>query len=107
MQAFFRYLLLLFIASFILSFSKYDQFLYKKTKIYIFFFLGLIQCRSTLPQTIDREKRSIRNIDYINMCMFRKTRLCDCTFYLNLKSIFQILFLVLREMDHARVEETR
>ena len=40
--------------------------------------IDLVQSRSVLTETNDREQRSLRNIDYINMCMFRKTRLCDC-----------------------------
>jgi hypothetical protein len=44
----------------------------------ILFIQGLVQCRSVVPEEIDRQERLIRNIDYINMCMFRKTRLCYC-----------------------------
>jgi len=76
MQALSRYLFLLFITLFILSFSKFNNIDIQK-KI-ILFILGLVQCQSTLSQTIDRPRRLLRNIDYINMCIFRKTRLCDC-----------------------------
>ena len=42
------------------------------------FVSGDVQCRSVLTEPNDRPSRSLRNLDYINMCMFRKTRLCDC-----------------------------
>jgi len=75
MQELFRYLFVLLVALFVLSFSEYNYVDISKNNIFI---LGLVQCRSALPQLDDRQERSLRNIDYISMCMFRKTRLCDC-----------------------------
>ncbi len=76
MREAFRYLFLLVIALFVLSFSKFTTIQTKQKKES--FILDLVQCRSTLPETMNQEKRLLRNMDYINMCMFRKTRLCDC-----------------------------
>jgi len=72
MQELSRYVVLLFIGLFVLSFSKFNNI--NILKKIILFILGLVQCRSI----VDPQKRLLRNIDYINMCMFRKTRLCDC-----------------------------
>ncbi|CAF1291119.1 unnamed protein product [Rotaria sp. Silwood1] len=37
----------------------------------------VVQCRSVFPETVDRHKRSLSNINYIDLCMFRKSRLCN------------------------------
>ncbi|CAF1184522.1 unnamed protein product [Rotaria sordida] len=50
-----------------------------------------VQCQSVLSQRINRLKSSITYIDYINMCIFRKTRLCN----------------FLREMNNAKFDETK
>ncbi|CAF1036955.1 unnamed protein product [Adineta steineri] len=37
----------------------------------------LVQCRSVFTDTVDRDKRSLNNVNYSNLCMFRKSRLCN------------------------------
>ncbi|CAF1052907.1 unnamed protein product [Rotaria sordida] len=61
--------------------------------LFALFFLSInhVQCQSVLSQRINRLKSSITYIDYINMCMFRKTRLCN----------------FLREMNNAKFDETK
>ncbi|CAF4018637.1 unnamed protein product [Adineta steineri] len=38
---------------------------------------SLVQCRSVFTDTVDRDKRSINNVNYSSLCMFRKSRLCN------------------------------
>ncbi|CAF1168460.1 unnamed protein product [Adineta steineri] len=72
MQEFFRYLCFTIIALFVLSSS-------------------LVQCGNVLPESVKRHKASLKNIDYINMCMFRKSRLC----------------YFLREINNGRFDEKK
>ncbi|CAF3301538.1 unnamed protein product [Rotaria socialis] len=37
----------------------------------------LVQCRSVLPETTDRHKRSLSNTNYAKLCTFGKSRLCN------------------------------
>ncbi|UJR09277.1 hypothetical protein I4U23_013522 [Adineta vaga] len=67
MQDFFRYLLLLPVVFLLLS-------------------VNVVQCRNTLPKSTDHQKTSFRNIDYISICMFRKSRLCDFLREMNARS---------------------
>ncbi|CAF4911046.1 unnamed protein product [Rotaria sp. Silwood1] len=55
------------------------------------FIIDHIECRSALPQNIDRLKSSLKHIDYKNLCMFRKNRLCN----------------FLHEMNNATSDETK
>ncbi|UJR36898.1 hypothetical protein I4U23_029611 [Adineta vaga] len=38
---------------------------------------SFVQCRNVYTQTIDRDRRSLNNVRYKNLCMFRTNRLCD------------------------------
>ncbi|CAF1327071.1 unnamed protein product [Adineta ricciae] len=59
MQDFYRYLLLLI------------------PVVFLVLSIDVVQCRIASTKSLDRQRASFTNIDYINICMFRKSRLCD------------------------------
>ena len=73
-----RYVCLLVLGLFILSSRKSEKKTHQDNLSQRSSF-GL-ECRNIgFINSMINEKRAFKNIDYINMCMFRKTRLCDCT----------------------------
>lgn len=51
---------------------------------------GSMQCRTVLAKTQQPpQNRSLKNVNYVNMCIFRKTRLCDCKWF----SSFELILL--------------
>ncbi|CAF2532198.1 unnamed protein product [Rotaria sp. Silwood2] len=49
-------------------------FLFLVTLLVLF---QVVQCRSVFPATIDRHTRSLSHVNNIDLCMFRKSRLCN------------------------------
>ena len=66
--------------------------------------LALVQCRNISPETVDRSKRSL-----IQMCMFRKTRLCDCKWsFIHHRFFFESsFFLDLRQMEYNNNDQSK
>ncbi|CAF0832691.1 unnamed protein product [Rotaria sordida] len=49
-------------------------FLFLVTLLILF---QVVQSRSVFPETVARHKRSLSNVNYMDLCMFRKSRLCN------------------------------
>lgn len=76
MQDLIRFIFLLLVALIVL----FSKLLFKNFKFFCqlnFYSLDLVQCRSVFTETMAGQKR---NINYMELCMFRKSRLCDCKF---------------------------
>jgi hypothetical protein len=79
MQEMVRFLFLLLITLLVL-FSKSLVLSLEQNLHQMILFLGLVQCRTVFTETMGRHKRSLNNFNYMNLCAFRKSRLCDCKF---------------------------
>jgi hypothetical protein len=113
MQELIRFVFLAFVALFVL-FSKFRSlglsFFIENIKFICSFLLliGLVQCRSVFTETMDRQKKALSDVNYINLCMFRKSRLCDCKirlYFLTISNRDYLFISDIREMDNTNVDQ--
>ncbi|CAF1318608.1 unnamed protein product [Rotaria sordida] len=68
---------------FICNIIFYQEYPYELVRLVFLFLVTLlilfqvVQSRSVFPETVARHKRSLSNVNYMDLCMFRKSRLCN------------------------------